>query len=69
MPSVRAVAADRPMWASVAAMVVSLAAAVYGIPVGDVEIQALLELVSQGVVAVSGVLAAVRAIVVARRGS
>jgi len=53
---------DRPLWASIALAVLSGAAALYGIPFGDAEVQALVELINQGLLGISAIVAAVRAL-------
>jgi len=65
--TVKKVAADRSVWASVITLAVATAAAFYGLPVGDTEVQGVLELVSQGVIALSAALGAIRAIWISRQ--
>lgn len=60
---------DRPLWLSIALAVLSAAASYYGLPIGGPEAQQLVELITQGLLGLSGIFAAVRAIILRKQAA
>lgn len=62
MPPARPPYKDRPLIVSIAMTILSAIAAVHGIPIGDPGLTQLMDLVVQGLLGLSGLATAVRAI-------
>lgn len=67
MPPARPPYKDRPLIGSIAMMLLSAASIYFGVPLSDSGIQSIMELLAEGVMAASGIFAAVRALVLRRR--
>lgn len=69
MPPAKPPYKDKPLIGSIAMMLLSAASIYFGIPLSDDGIQGIMELLGEGVLAISGIFAAVRALILRKRSS